>query len=453
MGPRSNHTLAALCAATALRASTAAAQSSNAPRDRATDPLQLSQLCFPRSAGGTGAGIHAVDYHRRRVEPAGFPVIAGSTDIGAYFGLAGTLSYFRDGCRPYFWNMNLALAASIKAGPAGVELVQQNYQWQMDIVGVLRGRLRLNPAVFVSRTINQAYYGLGNGDRPQLPDPYTGEPGRFNQYGSVDVWAFLSARYMIKRPFSLAMAVAYQYVGPHVYAGSLLDRESRMHAVDGSPLLHGVQPLHLVRTSLTAIIDTRDNEVMPRRGIGYGVWGQFARGFPLSADTVYGSVGASLAHYVPVAGPVIFASRVVADLQFGRVPFYDLFRGSVPYLTDMPGGANAIRGVPSGRYLGQIKVYANLELRALLYQFTVLSQSFTLGAAIFADLGRAFSDYTFASPLDGPAPGIKWGAGAGGYIRWGQAALFRVELAYSPDAAAVSPGFPFGFYIVDHVMF
>ncbi len=413
-----------------------------------------SRLCFRARRDERGAsGAYAMDYERERVEPAGFPIVGGNSDIGAMVGLAGTLSYFRDGCRPYFWNMSLAIEVSAKSGPTGFELVEQDYRWQMDIVGVLGGRLRLHPAVFVSRTTGLNYFGVGNGERARPPEPYTGEPGRFNQFGAWDVWALLEARFMVRRPFSLAMSMAYHYADPLVYRGSLLAREAEARGPDGGPLLYGVRPLHLWRTSVTAIYDTRDNELMPRRGLGYGVWASFNRGFPLEADTVYGSVGASLAHYVPIAGPVIFAGRVVTDWQFGRVPFYDAFRGAGPYLIDMPGGVNAIRGVPSGRYSGPIKAYANLELRALLARFTVLRQSFAVGASAFVDVGRLFSDYTFSSSLDGNGPGIKWGSGVGALVRWGQAAVFRFELAYSPDAAAANPGFPFGFYIADHVMF
>jgi hypothetical protein len=416
-----------------------------------------SQLCFrtPRASRNSAptSGVYAMDYERQRVEPAGFPIVGGSSDIGALVGIAGTLSYFRDGCRPYFWSMSLAIEVSGKVGPAGFELVEQDYRWQMDIVGILRGRLRLRPALFISRTTGLNYFGVGNGERVRVPEPFTGELGRFNQFGAWDVWAFVDGRFMVKRPFSVAMSMAYHYADPLVYRGSLLESEATTRRADGSPLLFGVQPLHIWRTSITAIIDTRDNELMPRRGLGYGVWASFNRAFPLSADTVYGSVGASLAHYFPVVGPLIFAGRVVTDWQFGRVPFYDSFRGAGPYLIDMPGGVNAIRGVPSARYAGPIKLYANLELRALLFQFTVLRQTFTIGASGFFDVGRLFSDYTFSAPIDGPGPGLKWGAGLGALIRWGQAAVFRIELAYSPDAAATNPGFPFGFYIADHVMF
>jgi hypothetical protein len=41
----------------------------------------------------------------------------------------------------------------------------------------------------------------------------------------------------------------------------------------------------------------------------------------------------------------------------------------------------------------------------------------------------------------------------GGYLLWGQAAIFRLDVAYSPDAVADNPRFPLGIYVEDGTMF
>jgi hypothetical protein len=38
-------------------------------------------------------------------------------------------------------------------------------------------------------------------------------------------------------------------------------------------------------------------------------------------------------------------------------------------------------------------------------------------------------------------------------LRWGQAGVFRLEAAYSPDAVSENPNFPIGLYLEDGVMF
>lgn len=401
----------------------------------------------------TTASGDTVDYTTPRYEPAGFPLIGGSTDIGVLVGGAGTLSRFQNGVRPYFWNMDLVLAASFKSGPSGVEVAQQNYRWQLDLPGLAGGRLRLHLAAFFQRTVNQGYFGLGNASPAQRPSSATGEPGRYFQCVLDELRVFQSSRIVLRRPVSVALATVYRYMDATAYPGSQLAVDAAATTADGQPLIRGVGPMHYVELSARLILDTRDGEIMPMRGVFHQVWLRAVQGFPTDASIAYGAAGASLSQYVHLVGPLVFASRVFGEMQFGNVPFYDLFRAGTPFAFDAPGGAEGVRGVPYGRYAGPIKLVVNLELRALLLGFRAFGQSLRLGANAFFDTGRLWSDYTTRSPRDGAGPGFTFGTGVGLYLRWGQAALFRAEIAYSPDATAENPGFPFGIYIEDGVMF
>jgi hypothetical protein len=51
---------------------------------------------------------------------------------------------------------------------------------------------------------------------------------------------------------------------------------------------------------------------------------------------------------------VTLALRVVGDLLFADVPFYELSRAVDTYAT---GGSNGVRGVPAQRYYGKVKVF------------------------------------------------------------------------------------------------
>jgi len=177
------------------------------------------------------------------------------------------------------------------------------------------------------------------------------------------------------------------------------------------------------------------------------------QGLPFDAGVSYGALGAIFAFYRSIGGPFVLAARALLDAEAGRVPFYDLFMGE-PFTQDqIIGGSAGIRGVPEGRYLGKLKMLGNVELRAMLLDFRAFGQSLHLGGDIFFDTGRTWADYTFSAPEDGREIGLKWGAGAGVYFRWGQAGVFRLEAAYSPDAAAENPSFPIGLYVEDGVMF
>ncbi len=200
------------------------------------------------------------------------------------------------------------------------------------------------------------------------------------------------------------------------------------------------------------MIDTRDSEFVTTRGVFYqlglgAVWG--------SAENVgYGEAAFVLAHYAPLGGPFIFANRVVASFQFGRVPFYDLQAGGVFEPQHLFGGETGVRGVPNGRYAGKVKLLTNTEIRATPFpRFMLLGQRLRIGTSVFFDAGRVWGDYAVLGPADGNSLGLKYGVGGGVFLQWGEAVIFRVEVAYSPDAVAENPGFPIGIYVEDGVMF
>jgi hypothetical protein len=85
--------------------------------------------------------------------------------------------------------------------------------------------------------------------------------------------------------------------------------------------------------------------------------------------------------------------------------------------------------------------------------FTVLSRPFLVGTTTFFDAGRAFADYRPDPILDGNKLDPKFGVGVGIFAFWGSSALFRVEVAYSPDAVSENPHLPIGIYVADGLMF
>jgi hypothetical protein len=400
----------------------------------------------PRQPGGDGT-----DYFTRRYEPAGFPLIGGDSDIGFEFGGVGTLSYFSDGVIPYRWNMDLLLSAALKSGPNGPELTQQAYLWQIDVPEIITG-VRINPEVSYTRTVNYGYFGLGNASSGAPAPASNPNPGRYHEWIDSIGQVRSAARVKLVGPLAALFAVQYLYVNPTIYPFSVLATDAASQK-GGSPLIYGTTALSLPSVAGGLFYDSRDNEIFPHSGMLHEVGVRLEQGFPLSGDVRYAEVGAILRGYVPLGGPFVAAARLVANFQFGNVPFYDLLQAGPFDQKEMPGGSAGIRGVPVGRYLGPVKIVGNIELRAMLFSFTVLKQKFTLGNDIFFDTGRVWSDYTFRSPLDGSGPGLKYGVGGGIYVLWGQAAMLRIEAAYSPDAVSENASFPIGLYVEDGVMF
>jgi hypothetical protein len=397
----------------------------------AAAPIAPVQL--PAASGNEDA----IDYTTPRTELAGAPLIGGNSDIGFEFGAVLTATHFGAGIEPYQWNSDLVLAASLKGGPEGAEIAQQNYLMQLDMPDAIPNRLRFTITGSFQRTINYGYYGVDNASGLT-------QAGRRYQFDQRDGILRTLSRIPLSKPWLLMVAANLRYVDPHAYPDSQLSDDAAAGAI------RGLQTLGLGSLAFGFGYDTRDNEFFPTRGVLHqvGIKGTYA--VPLSAAVGYASAGASLATYVPIAGPLVFAVRGLVDAAAGHVPFYDLALGGIFQVDELPGGPGGIRGVPIGRYRGLLKLVANAELRARVLRFHVWNTVFRLGADAFFDTGRSFRDYRFNS--QGSFFAFKWGAGGGLYLQWGQAALFRAEAAYSPDASA-NGGFPLGVYVAQGVMF
>jgi outer membrane protein assembly factor BamA len=392
-------------------------------------------------ADGTGADAPLAP---RRYELGTFPILAGSTDIGFQFGAAATLSRFYDDAFPYAWNVDLLLSASVKDDMAGFRLVQQSHVLRLDAPDFFSSRLRLDTRVSYQRTINAGYYGIGNAaSAGPLNYEYHQEEGRIRAIGRIRTNA---------RHLDVAFSINLRYEAPG-YAG---DGTKLAHDVmadgDGATPAIGIQSTLLAGIAAGVMYDTRNSEFVTTRGLFY----QLGVGTTLgsSEQVSYGEAAAVLAHYAPIAGPFSFASRFVASFQFGRVPFYDLAQGGVFEEQYLVGGETGVRGVPQGRYAGRIKMISNLEVRATPFpRFKIGAQRFRIGTTVFFDAGRVWSDYSGISAADGNTLGLKYGVGGGLFIQWGEAAIFRFEAAYSPDATSENPDLPIGFYVSDGLMF
>ncbi|MEO7110906.1 MAG: BamA/TamA family outer membrane protein [Polyangiaceae bacterium] len=388
-----------------------------------------------------------LDYGTERYEPAAFPLIGGDSDIGFQFGAVGTLTHFGSGVKPYLWNMDLSLSASIKSGPTGADIAQQLYLWNFDVPEAFGSKVRLNPTVWYQRTINQAYFGIGNASTPDKPAVINGAPGRYYQFDDHQAMVRELTRVKWHDGWDWMISTQYRYEAPSAYAGSKLAQQVAANQV------YGYDNLSVITLGGGLVYDTRDNEFFPRRGSFWQIGLRYVQGVPFESQVRYGAFGAMIAQYIPIGGPFVIAVRGVVDAEAGNVPFFDLYTGGPFGTTEMIGGAYSVRGVPDGRYSGPLKAYGNLELRAMLVDFKLLKQSFHLGGDLLFDTGRLWSDYTFTNKADADGIGLKWGAGVGGYLIWGQAAVFRAEVAYSPDAVSENPSLPLGIYVADSVMF
>jgi outer membrane protein assembly factor BamA len=389
---------------------------------------------------------------RDRNEWAGFPVVGGSTDIGVQLGAAATVTHVGDRFKPYWWKIDGLVSLSVKGGPRGTEIVQQSHDMRFDIPGGGGGEIRLMPAVFYDKTINSGYFGLGNAARVVAnPD---GSIGDRYQFRHEEISTRLNVRTPLGNgPFSAMYGWQLRYVTPKAYPGSRLAIDAATRLSDGRPLVYGLRPLGIATLNAGIIYDTRDDEIFPKKGeFLLGAW-RISGGVPTDASVYWAGVSVVLRKYMKLPGPFVLAGRIIVDAMAGHVPFYDLSQGLAFDPDDMPGGPEGVRGVPNGRYSGLFKVVGNIEERAIIGGFRFLGQKFQVGQTAFFDGGRVWNDYTFTDVRDGSGVGVKYGVGGGPFLIWNTAALFRIDVAYSPDASAANPGFPVGIYVQEGFIF
>lgn len=388
---------------------------------------------------------------KERTEWAGFPVIGGSTDIGVQLGAAGVVSHLGDHFKPYWWKVDALVSLSVKSGPRGTEIVQQSHDMRWDIPGGGGGKVRLTPGLFYDKTINSGYFGIGNAARV-----VTDQNGQINdryQFKHQELSTRLIARSPLGGRWSAMYGWQLRYVNPSAYPNSRLAIDAATRLSDGRPLLYGLSPLGIATLNAGVIYDSRDDEVLPKRGqFHLGAW-RLSAATPRSSDVRWAGINFILRDYAPLPAGFTFAGRLIIDAMAGHIPFYDLSQGGAFDPNDLPGGAQGVRGVPNGRYSGLLKVVGNAEFRRVHGGFHIFGSKFQIGTTTFVDAGRVWNDYNFADPRDGSGLGIKYGIGGGPFVIWDTAAVFRIDVAYSPDASAANPGFPVGIYVQDGLMF
>ena len=365
-------------------------------------------------------------------------------------GVAATFSRVSPRYSPYRWKIDGLVSASTKDGPRGTEVVQQSHDMRLDIPRAVGGKIRIMPGIFFERTVNAGYFGIGNA-APAIANP-DGSFGSRYQYVHREIRARVNLRTPLGGPHSIMYGLTLRNVNPSTYAGSKLDLDSRRVDEEGEPYIRGLGSLNHAIVAGGLLYDTRDNEITPNRGSFDQYALRLGGATPTRAGVYYGGVNLIFRRYVPIGGPFVLAARGLVDATAGEMAFYDLSQGGAFIPVDIPGGPQGVRGVPNGRYQGLVKLVANVELRVTHLRFRLFGDEFRVGNNIFFDTGRVFAKYG-PDERDGKGLGLKYGVGAGVFVVWGTAAVFRVEVAYSPDAVAANPNFPIGIYAADGQMF
>ena len=397
----------------------------------------------------------------RKTEWAALPVLGGGSDIGVLFGATAVITGVGGEAKPYRWQLDLIASTSVKSGPRGAELVQQGWGGRLDVPRIFGSRYRYTFGAFYSRTVNELYFGVGNQAAPE-PSAITSAALGLGQYVNEEV----RIRNVLRFPLGDAPVapdranetwtgqIGLQVRALHAqpYPGSFLANDFAARTPSGDRLIHGEGLQGIVVPSFGVLYDTRDREVLTRTGAFHELSLRVA-GVAPATERTHAAAHATFRGYTLLPGKVILAGRLVVDAIFGDAPVFDLSQYGSFTPSSAIGGEDGVRGVPAALFYGRLKTFGNVEMRRMLFGVRPFGTSLEVGVDAFFDAGRVWQNYTFDDRRDGRTLGLKVGMGGGLLVLWGQAALFRAELAYSPDASIANPGFPAAIYVADDVIF
>jgi hypothetical protein len=364
------------------------------------------------------------------------PVVNYDTPVGVGIGGLAALARYDPDFDPYRWRLVLRLLITLNGAPGGgVDSPLQETHVQGDFPGLLGGRLRLEYRVAFTRRSNTAFHGFGN-----LPVTGGGHDEKYYLYKRIYPSLEVVLRFGVLDWLELFVSSSLIFNHTGTCGTSMLDDVERgRYGAMSQDLLNGTSP-HLEWVYAGGVIvDTRDDEFHPTLGVFHDLSLRLSPG--LMGEPTHGGANLTLRLFLPLTRWIphdawrdlgVLAVRIVADVLMGDPPFYEMARygGFLP--EEGPGGRQGVRGIPSQRYHGKLKLFGNVELRIKLPPFPTRKRNFAIGSAWFVDFGRVWADTRHTPSLDGYDMGVQWCVGAGGRAFWGKQFVIRSDFGYCP---------------------
>ena len=368
-------------------------------------------------------------------EPAqwvGFPLLGGDSDLGFVMGLVGIVSQPKAGQDSYLWQVTVQTSTSVKHEQDQLEWPLQRHYLRLDYPRLV-GDMDLWAEARFERLLDAGYFGIASGDAgtpPEAPHP------TYYQYPTTEphVRATLSRR-LKTTSWRFTAGLDLKYAENTVVPGSKLAEDAQAH-----PDQSGLQP-HWTLQPITALeYDSRDHLFWPTQGAFH----LFSlRGAPGLLSPNLRFVGASMLMrgYHGLTARDVLAMRLWLDALWGTIPLEELARGGDLRVTRMIGHSRSMRGIPWGRVHAPFKAMASLEYRRRLLRFARQGKRpILVHWSFFAETGRGWQQMEDEGRT-------AWSVGGGPRFVLGPGVVIRIDTAYSPMAADLSPG-PFsGFYV------
>ena len=242
------------------------------------------------------------------------------------------------------------------------------------------------------RSLSTRYYGLGNNSE-------------FNQDFVNDKSPdFKDANYyfyILERDPRLLLSLLREIYGPvSISVGLGLER------IDVDQ--RGMQAYYLERGTPDGVVDgfsgfasatlqwdTRDDEVVPRRGF-FQEWSyESARNSLLGLffeQIDFSRITLTNAYYIPLGKRWNFSHRTVLEMLSGSAPLYAYGEIGGSRRVKGLGGSDSLRGFDTQRFTDNIRFFSNAELRYRIHEMLFYRQHIEWQGMMFFDAGRVWPD-------------------------------------------------------------
>jgi hypothetical protein len=325
-----------------------------------------------------------------------FPTFKGNSDAGFVYGARLEMIEYGDGSTdPFEWALRMELNHSTKN--------RHEHFFSLEAPGWLEnGRIFLQANVLHIDDAN--YFGIGN-------ETERADDLAFNRFSLTEPRLQMQLRHDL-RPLFATGGVVVSLPTTVTEPMSLLALQ-RPTGWEGGRHVSGVVAFG---------IDTRDNEIVPRRGVFAELYSRISL-TPLSDESWWGGGLSESTYWAPVDW-LVFAQRVMFEALDGDVPVTEMMRIGGTRNFRAIGGVYSQRGYAENRFIGSRRAIANAEVRG--YLPPVLGH-LVLGGGPFGALSRVF---------DGSGTLLEtWHPSAGGEVTigWKKSFLFRVDYAVSDE--------------------
>lgn len=340
----------------------------------------------------------------------GIPLLSYNSDLGWGFGAVGGGYFYAPGYEPY----RHAFSAQAFITTRGV----QNHFLRYDGVNLI-GRARVEGKLEFRRELLSPYYGAGNLSALAF-NPAEDIDNEFYNFDRTSPAAWLRVRLNPvgpKHPLEVFGHYQYRYVRVNPYEQSLLQAQRPIGLEGGSngQLMVGL------------LWDTRDDEADTTRGGQEEIALRVSAG-PTGSAYTFAGITLSERRFWRLNNRLVLAERVAFDYLAGDVPFFEWANIGGVTNAEGIGGMSSVRGVPRNRFVGNVKIFSNTELRYTAYWFQLLGQRTEIGGLAFADIGRVWH------PNEEDGTLATWHPGVGAGLRVVQrAAVLRFDYAVDTD--------------------